>query len=52
MNQYMESQIIKHALQRYIKREGATEKEITQEKTVLKKYVEEAERLKKRYRIN
>lgn len=52
MNQYMETQIIKHALQNYIKREGATEKELIQERTVLKKISEEAERLKTRYRIS
>ncbi len=52
MNQYAETQIIKHALQAYIKRPCATEKELIQEKTVLKKYAEEAKRLKNRYRID
>lgn len=52
MNQYTETQIIKHALQSYINRPGATEKELIHEKTVLKKYTEKAERLKKRYRID
>ncbi|WP_312100215.1 hypothetical protein [Lachnoclostridium sp.] len=52
MNQYTETQIIKHALQAYIKRPDATDRELNQEKTVLKKYTEEAEKLKERYRIN
>ncbi len=51
MNQYTETQIIKHALQVYIKRPDATEKELSQERTVLKKYSQEAEKLKSRYRI-
>lgn len=52
MNQYTETQIVKHALQAYIKRPDATEKDLSKERTVLKKYSEEAERLKSRYRID
>lgn len=52
MNQYTETQIIKHALKEYIKRPDATEKDLIKEKTVLKKYTEEAEKLKSRYRID
>lgn len=51
MKRYKESQIIKHALQYYISRPGATKKELLQEKSVLRKYEEEVAWMKERYRI-
>jgi len=52
MTEYKESQIIKHALMYYMKRPGASNKEISQEATVLGKYVKKTEMLKEKYRIN
>lgn len=49
MNEYREIQIIKHALQNYIKRSGAKIKEVEQEKKVLKKYSDAADELKRKY---
>lgn len=49
---YKDVQIIKHALQHYIKRDGASEKDIRQEKKVLDKAKEEVEWMKERYDIN
>lgn len=51
MKEYKETQIIKHALQMYIERPGATEKDIIQEKQLLKQYTDRAELLKERYKI-
>lgn len=51
MKEYKETQIIKHALQKYIGRPGATEKELNQEKQLLNYYTEKADRLKQRYGI-
>lgn len=51
MTKYTEVQIIKHALQHYIKREGAEEKDIKREKELLDEYTRKAELLKERYRI-
>lgn len=51
MNEYREIQIIKHALQNYIKRSGAKTKEVEQEGKVLKKYSDEADELKRKYGI-
>jgi len=51
LKEYKEVQIIKHALMNYIKRPGATDKEIKQEKQLLQDYTERAERFKQRYGI-
>lgn len=51
MKQYVKLQIIKHALQHYIQRPGASEKDITQEKRLLDEVNEETEELKLRYNI-
>lgn len=51
MKRYTETQIIKHALQYYIKRQGASQEDIHREKTVLKKIEEEIEAPKERYGI-
>ena len=45
-NKYIKLHIIKHALQHYINREGASEKDIRQEKKVLDDVVEELENFK------
>gem|GEM_PF-1749756 len=49
---YKDVQIIKHALQHYIKRDGASDKDIRQEKKVLVQTKEEVEWMKERYGIN
>ena len=49
---YKDVQIIKHALQHYIKRDGASDKDIRQEKKVLDQTKEEVEWMKERYGIN
>lgn len=51
MKPYKEAQIIKHALLNYVKRPGASEKDIAAEKQLLKKYAERAEFLKQKYGI-
>lgn len=51
MSEYKETQIIKHALQSYIKRTDATEKEVEEEKRLLKKYTDRAKALKEKYGI-
>lgn len=51
MTEYKEKQIIKHALQHYIKRDTATEKEIKEEKRLLEKYTGDVEELKEQYGI-
>lgn len=51
MNEYKETQIIKHALRHYIKRPDAAAKDLREEKTVLKKYEEKAERIKEKYNL-
>ena len=45
-NKYIELHIMKHALQHYINREGASEKDIRQERKVLDDVVEELENFK------
>ncbi|HEL1638213.1 TPA: hypothetical protein TZH52_000439 [Streptococcus suis] len=45
-SEYVRLHIIKHALEHYIKREGASEKDIRQEKKVLDDVVEELENFK------
>lgn len=45
-NEYVRLHIMKHALEHYIKREGASEKDIRQEKKVLDGVVEELENFK------
>lgn len=51
MTEYKEKQIIKHALQHYIKRDNATEKQIAEEKRLLEKYINDVEQLKQMYGI-
>lgn len=48
---YKSLQIIKHALQHYINRENASDKEIEEEKRVLKKVTEKVDDLKEKYGI-
>lgn len=50
MKEYIELQIIKHALQHYLQRD-ASEQEKQKERTVLKHVEERIETLKARYRI-
>ncbi|HEM3179504.1 TPA: hypothetical protein U1D13_000743 [Streptococcus suis] len=45
-SKYVRLHIMKHALEHYIKREGASEKDIRQEKKVLDDVVEELENFK------
>ena len=51
MTKYIKAQIIKHALQHYIQRDGASEKDIKQEKRVLEEQKQYVKRLKRRYGI-
>ena len=48
---YRDLQIIKHALQYYVKRPNATEKDIAQENRLLDKITNEVEEMKERYGI-
>lgn len=52
MKRYTRLQIIKHALQHYIQREGASEVDKAKEGKVLEHVEREVEELKVRYRIN
>ena len=45
-NEYVRLHIMKHALEYYVKREGASEKDIRQEKKVLNDVAEELEKFK------
>ena len=45
-NEYVRLHIMKHALEHYIKREGASEKDIRQEKKVLDDVTEKLENFK------
>ena len=47
-NYYRELQIIKHAMQHYIKRPDATEKDLVREKNLLKKIEEEVNSYKEK----
>ena len=47
-NEYVRLHIIKHALEHYINRDGASEKDIRQETKVLNDVVEELETFKER----
>ena len=47
-SEYVRLHIIKHALKHYIKRDGASEKDIRQETKVLNDVVEELEGFKER----
>ncbi|MGP9039807.1 hypothetical protein [Cytobacillus kochii] len=51
MKQYVKLQIVKHALQHYIQRPGASEKDIEKEKRLLEEIVQETEELKSRFNI-
>lgn len=47
-SEYVKLHIMKHALQHYINRDGASEKDLRQEKRVLSEVAEELERFKER----
>jgi len=51
MSEYTEAQIIKHALDHYINRSGATVSDKEKEGTVLLKYKDKVARLKAKYGI-
>ena len=51
MTEYKRLQIIKHALQHYIERPGATETDIMVEKRILAKVTNEVEFMKEKYGI-
>ncbi|WP_181444677.1 hypothetical protein [Bacillus sp. 03113] len=51
MSEYKELQIIKHALQHYVKRPDASKKDINQEKRVLDKVMIRVDSLKEQYGI-
>lgn len=51
MSKYTEAQIIKHALEYYINREGSTEQDKIKEGNLLQKYKDKVDRLKIKYRI-
>lgn len=51
MSEYKNLQIIKHALQHYIKRPNATEKELLEEKRLLDKVTVDVEALQEKYGI-
>lgn len=48
MNEFRRLHILKHALEHYIERDGASEKDINQEKRVLDDVVDDLEILKER----
>ncbi|MCR4258767.1 hypothetical protein VMHJH2_09570 [Streptococcus uberis] len=48
MNEFRRLHILKHALEYYIERDGASEKNINQEKRVLADVVDDIERFKER----
>lgn len=48
MNEFRRLHILKHALEHYIERDGASEKDINQEKRVLADVVDDLERFKER----
>lgn len=50
--QYQNAQIVKHALQYYIARPDASERDLNREKNLLKQVEEEVEMLKQKYSIN
>ena len=50
-NQYRRMQTVKHALQYYITRPGASEKDLVREKNLLKRVEEEVEYYQKAYHI-
>ncbi|WP_170234585.1 hypothetical protein [Macrococcus equipercicus] len=51
MKEYKKKHIIKHALEYYIKRSGASEKDLNQEKNVLEEVKEDIQQMKERYNI-
>lgn len=50
MKEYKRQHIIKHALVMYIQREGALEKDIKKEKSVLKEVEKDIARMKERFK--
>lgn len=50
MKEYKRQHIIKHALEMYIQREGASEKDINQERSVLKEVEEDIAQMKERFK--
>ena len=51
MKRYKKMHIVKHALELYIKREGISEKDLAQEKAVLKEVTDDIEDMKRCYGI-
>lgn len=51
MSEYTEAQIIKHALRHYIKRPGASQKNLAREMHVLQTYEEKVDCFKQKYNI-
>lgn len=49
---YTQVQIVKHALQHYIERPEANEKDLVKEKNLLAKFTKEADEMKTKYEIN
>ena len=49
MKEYKRKHIIKHALEMYIKRENADEKDLIQEKSVLREVEEDIARMKEMF---
>lgn len=49
MKEYKRQHIIKHAIEMYIQREGASEKDINQEKSVLKETKENIAQMKRKF---
>lgn len=51
MKEYKRQHIIKHALEHYIERKGASEKDIAQETRILNEVKEDIQNMKERYGI-
>lgn len=51
VKEYKEKQIIKHALQHYITRPGASKKDLHTERILLSTYEEDVKKLQERYGI-
>ena len=52
MWKYKNLQILKHALQHYVQRDGASEKDLREENALLDYLTEKVERIKHRYDID
>lgn len=51
MSDYVWLQIIKHALQHYVQREGASEEDLKQERKVMRHYEDRVDSFKARHKI-